>query len=243
LIGRKTFGKGLVQTTRPVGYNSQVKITVAKYYTPSGRCIQAIDYSHRNPDGSVGKIPDSLMVAFNTASGRTVYDGGGITPDIEVKAEYFSPVAIGLLTEGKVFNYATIYYYDHPKAINMKDFVLSDESYTHFTKWLEDVDLEYDSDLERAVVAFEDAAKESVHYEELKADIEALKEDILHDQAKDLITNKQEIKEVLAEQIVGRYFLTRGEIANAITHDPDVTKAIEVLNNSSQYNELLTSKK
>ena len=241
LIGRKTFGKGLVQTTRPVGYNSQVKITVAKYYTPSGRCIQAIDYSHRNPDGSVGKIPDSLKVAFNTTSGRTVYDGGGITPDIEVEAEYFSPVAISLLTQGQIFNYATKYYYEHPENINMKNYVLSDETYSDFTKWLENVELEYDSDLEKAVVDFEDAAKESAHYEELKAEIEALKKEVLHDQAKDLITHNQEIREVLAEQIVGRYFLTRGEIANAITHDPDVTKAIEVLNSPSQYNKLLTS--
>ena len=243
LIGRKTFGKGLVQTTRPVGYNSQVKITVAKYYTPSGRCIQAIDYSHRNPDGSVGKIPDSLKVAFNTTSGRTVYDGGGITPDIEVEAEYFSPVAISLLTQGQIFNYATKYYYEHPEAIDMKNYVLSDESYLDFTKWLENVELEYDSDLEQAVVDFEEAAKESAHYEDLKAEIEALKKEVLHDQAKDLITHKQEIKEVLAEQIVGRYFLTRGEIANAITHDPDVTKAIEVLNSPGQYNKLLSSNK
>ena len=241
LIGRKTFGKGLVQTTRPVGYNSQVKITVAKYYTPSGRCIQAIDYSHRNPDGSVGKIPDSLKVAFSTASGRTVYDGGGITPDIEVDAEYFSPIAISLLTEAKVFNYANKYYYEHPETPDMKKYVVTEESYTDFTNWLENVDLDYDSNLEQAVTDFEEAAKESAHYEELKVEIEALKKEVLHDQNQDLITYKKEIKEVLAEQIVGRYYLAKGEIANAITHDPDVTKAMEVLNNPGQYNKLLTS--
>ena len=163
LIGRKTFGKGLVQTTRPVGYNSQVKITVAKYYTPSGRCIQAIDYSHRNADGSVGKIPDSLKVAFTTTSGRIVYDGGGITPDVEVTPEYFSPLAISLITQGQVFDYANKYYYEHPDAPDMKNYVVSDESYTAFTNWLEDVTLEYDSDLEQAVVYFEQAAKESAH--------------------------------------------------------------------------------
>ena len=243
LIGRKTFGKGLVQTTRPVGYNSQVKITVAKYYTPSGRCIQAIDYSHRNPDGSVGKIPDSLKVAFTTTSGRTVYDGGGITPDIEVSAEYFSPVAISLLTQGKVFNYANKYYYEHPDAPDMKGYVVSDESYTGFTNWLADVDLTYDSDLEQAVAAFEKAAKASTHYDNLKPEIEALKGEVLHDQAQDLITYKQEIKELLAEQIVARYYLTKGEIANAITHDADITMAIEVLNDTSQYSKLLASNK
>lgn len=243
LIGRKTFGKGLVQTTRPVGYNSQVKITVAKYYTPSGRCIQAIDYSHRNPDGSVGKIPDSLKVAFSTASGRIVYDGGGITPDVEVDAEYFSPIAISLLTDGQVFNYANKYYYDHPLAPEMKNYVVSDESYTAFTTWLDDVELDYDSDLEQAVKDFEKAAKASAHYENLKPEIEALKKEVLHDQAKDLITYKQEIKEVLAEQIVARYYLAKGEIANAITHDPDIAMAIEVLNDASQYNKLLSSNK
>ena len=243
LIGRKTFGKGLVQTTRPVGYNSQVKITVAKYYTPSGRCIQAIDYSHRNPDGSVGKIPDSLKVAFTTASGRTVYDGGGITPDVEVAAEYFSPVAVSLLTQGQVFNYANKYYYEHPEAPDMNRYVVSDDTYTTFTNWLANVELKYDSDLEQAVIDFEEAAQESAHYDDLKPEIEALKEEVLHDQAKDLITHKQEIKELLAEQIVARYYLTKGEIANAITHDPDITKAIEVLNNTSEYNKLLASNK
>jgi carboxyl-terminal processing protease len=243
LIGRKTFGKGLVQTTRPVGYNSQVKITVAKYYTPSGRCIQAIDYSHRNPDGSVGKIADSLKVAFYTTSGRTVYDGGGITPDVEVDAEYFSPIAISLLTRGKVFNYANKYYYEHPEAPDMNKFKFSDESYTAFTNWLGDVELNYDSDLEQAVVDFEKAAKRSAHYDKLKLEIEALKKEVLHDQSKDLITNKQEIKELLAEQIVARYYLTKGEIANAITHDPDIAMAIEVLNDTSQYSKLLASNK
>lgn len=239
LIGRKTFGKGLVQTTRPVGYNSQVKITVAKYYTPSGRCIQAIDYSHRNEDGSVGKIPDSLKVAFKTKSGRTVFDGGGITPDIELAAEYFSPIAISLLTQGQIFNYANKYYYENPEAPDMKNYIVSDEAYAAFTIWLDKAELKYDSDLEQAVMDFEKAAKSSAHYDNLKEEIAALKKEVLHNQAKDLITYKQEIKEVLAEQIIARYYLTKGEIANAITHDPDVTRAIAVLNDTDQYNKLL----
>ena len=241
LVGRKTFGKGLVQTTRPVGYNSKVKITVAKYYTPSGRCIQAIDYSHRNSDGSVGKIPDSLKVAFNTASGRVVYDGGGITPDIEVTPEYFSAIAISLLTEGQVFNYANKFYYEHPEAPDMKKYVVSDETYTDFSNWLSNTALNYDSELEQAVLNFEKAAKKSAQYDDLLSEIEALKKEVSHDQKRDLLTYQQEIKEVLGEQIIARYYLTKGEIANAITHDPDVTKAIEILNNSEQYNKLLTS--
>ena len=142
-----------------------------------------------------------------------------------------------------MFNYANKYYYEHPEAPDMNRYVVSDESYVAFTNWLANVELKYDSDLEQAVIDFEKAAQESAHYDDLKPEIEALKEEVLHDQAKDLITHKQEIKELLAEQIVARYYLTKGEIANAITHDPDITKAIEVLNNTSEYNKLLASNK
>jgi carboxyl-terminal processing protease len=241
LIGRKTFGKGLVQTTRPVGYNSQVKITVAKYYTPSGRCIQAIDYAHRNADGSVGKFADSLKVAFKTANGRTVYDGGGIIPDVAVPAEYYSPIALNLLLQGYLFKYANSYYYQHPEAPDMNKYVVSDETYANFLAWIGSTDLKYESELEEAVQIFEKVAKESTHYEDVKEDIEALKKELLHNQAKDLVTYKKEIKEVLAEQIVARYYLTKGEIANAVTHDPDVLKGIEVLSDATQYNKLLAA--
>jgi carboxyl-terminal processing protease len=242
LVGRKTFGKGLVQTTRPVGYNSQVKITVAKYYTPSGRCIQAIDYSLRNADGSVGKIPDSLKVAFKTASGRTVLDGGGITPDLEIKPEYFSSLSINLIRRGAIFNFANNYYYSHPDTPDMKNFVVSDETYNDFMKSLEDVKLSYDSELEDAVSEFEAAAKESTHYEDLKSDIEALKKEVMHNQSEDLVSYKEEISDLIAGQIVARYYLTKGEIANSITHDPDVKRAVEVLSNPQEYNKILSKK-
>jgi len=239
LIGRKTFGKGLVQTTRPLGYNSQVKITVAKYYTPSGRCIQAIDYSHRNADGSVGKIPDSLMVAYKTTHGRTVYDGGGILPDVEISSDFYSPIATSLLINGYIFKYANKYYFEHPNAPDMKVFDCSDDIYADFINWLEGTTLEYDNEIEKAVEDFEEIVLESKHYDMLKSDIEALKKEVLHSQSEDLITFQKEIKDVLASQIVSMYHLTKGEIANSITHDPDVEKAIEVLNNPSLYNQLL----
>jgi carboxyl-terminal processing protease len=243
LIGRKTFGKGLVQTTRPLGYNSQLKITVAKYYTPSGRCIQAIDYSHRNPDGSVGKIPDSLMIAFKTNNNRTVYDGGGITPDIKVNPEYFSALAIGLIREGYIFNYAIKYYYAHPEVPNMDDFKLSDSEYDDFVNWVNGKKLEYQSDMELAVETFEKAAMESADYDNLKSEIEALKKEVSHNQQEDLKLYQEEISNVLAEQIVAHYYLTKGEIANAITHDPDVKKAVEVLSNQDHYHKLLSPNK
>lgn len=242
LIGRKTFGKGLVQMTRPLGYNSQVKITVAKYYTPSGRCIQAIDYSHRNEDGSVGKIPDSLKVAFKTSIGRVVYDGGGITPDIEVIPEYFSSLAIKLITTGAIFDFANNYYYEHPQAPDMKEYIVSDETYADFLKSLEEAELSYESDLEIAVNQFEASVKKSTHYESLKDDIEALKKEVRHNQSEDFVTYKDEVTDLIAEQIVARYYLTKGEIANSITHDPDVKKALEVLGDPSQYQQLLSKK-
>lgn len=240
LVGRKTFGKGLVQTTRPLGYDTQLKITVSKYYTPSGRCIQAIDYSHRNPDGSVGKIPDSLMVAFKTANNRTVYDGGGITPDIKVKPEYFSALAISLITEGHLFNYANEYYYEHPIAPDKNDFVLTDTEYEKFITWINGKELEYRSDIELAVDEFEEAAMESSEYNDLKSEIENLKVEVAHNQQEDLKLYQEEISNVLSVQIVANYYLTKGEIANALTHDPDVKKAIEILSDQESYRKLLS---
>jgi carboxyl-terminal processing protease len=242
LIGRKTFGKGLVQTTRPLGYNSQLKLTVAKYYTPSGRCIQAIDYSHRNPDGSIGKIPDSLKVAFKTANGRTVYDGGGITPDIAVPSEYLSSIALSLMADAHIFNFATQYYYTHPKAPDMNNFEVSDELYQEFMATVNDVQLNYDSDLENAVEQFEAAVKKSNQIDELKDELNQLKIAVQHNQEKDLITHQDQIRSLLAEEIIARYYLLKGEIANSITHDPDVTEAIALLNDPNQYNSLLAKK-
>jgi carboxyl-terminal processing protease len=239
LVGRKTFGKGLVQTTRPLGYNSQLKLTVAKYYTPSGRCIQAIDYSHRNPDGSVGKIPDSLMVAFATANGREVFDGGGITPDIDVTPEYYSPIAISLLSDAVIFNFANEYYYKNPVAPDMSSFEVSDETFNEFVTSIKDKKLNYESDLEIAVDNFEDAAKEANQYDLLLTEIIKLKELVMHDQTIDLENHREEIKEILAEEIIARYYLLKGEIANTITHDPDVDSAMAVLNNPDRYQQIL----
>ena len=244
LIGRKTFGKGLVQTTRPLGYNSQVKLTVAKYYTPSGRCIQAIDYAHRNEDGSVGKIPDSLMVAFKTMNGRTVFDGGGITPDIEVQTEFFSSIAISLLSEAYIFNFANDYYRNNTEAkLDMKTYLVDDKTYERFLATLDDGGLKYKSELEQAVIEFEKAAKEANQLKELQTEIDALKVSVSHNQKADLIKQQKEIKELLSEEIIARYYLLQGEIANTLSHDPDIIKAIEILNDSEEYSRILSLNK
>lgn len=239
LIGRKTFGKGLVQTTRQLPYNAQVKVTTAKYYIPSGRCIQAIDYSHRNPDGSVGKVPDSLKVAFKTKSGRTVYDGGGITPDLEIDADYLAPITISLLSKAYIFNYANKYYYEHPSISGKEDFSLTDEEYNAFVNWLSDKNYDYTTQLEDALNKLEDNKEKDPSIDKIKDKLETLRKEVAHNKEKDLQTYKQEIKELLEEEIVGRYYFTRGEIACSVEHDKDVKEAIALLNDPAKYKSYL----
>lgn len=239
LIGRKTFGKGLVQTTRQLPYNSQVKVTTAKYYIPSGRCIQAIDYSHRNADGSVGKVPDSLMVAFKTKKGRTVYDGGGITPDIKIEAQYLAPITISLLSKALIFNYANEYFYSHPKAPIIDEFELTDNDYSEFVGWLSNHNYDYTTRLEKAIIKLEENSTQDPMIDKIKDKLEVLKKEVAHNKEKDLQTHKVEIKNLLEEEIVGRYYFTKGEIACSIQHDADVSRAITVLNNPAKYNSLL----
>ncbi len=241
LIGRKTFGKGLVQTTRQLPYNAQVKVTTAKYYIPSGRCIQALDYSHRNPDGSVGKIPDSLMVAFKTKQGRTVYDGGGITPDIKVEGQYLAPITISLLTKGHIFNYANQYYYNHPTKPELKGFSLSEGDYDAFINWLEGKNYDYTTKLENAITKLEANENKDPMVDKIKDLLETLKKEVAHNKEKDLQTHKEEIRSLLEEEIMGRYYFTKGEIACSITHDIDVAEAIELLNNPTKYKSILAA--
>ncbi len=239
LIGRKTFGKGLVQTTRQLPYNAQVKVTTAKYYIPSGRCIQALDYSHRNTDGSVGKVPDSLMVAFKTKQGRTVYDGGGVTPDIKVEGQYLAPITISLLSKAHIFNYANQYYYTHPTAPKLKGFSLSDAEYADFVAWLKDKNYDYTTKLENAIAKLEENKSNDPMVEKIKDKLEILKKEVAHNKEKDLQTHKEEIQSLLEEEIMGRYYFTKGEIACSITHDNDVAEAIALLNNPAKYNRIL----
>ncbi len=239
LIGRKTFGKGLVQTTRQLPYNTQVKITTAKYYIPSGRCIQAIDYSHKNKDGSVGKLPDSLMVAFKTKKGRIVFDGGGITPDTKVEAQFLAPITISLLSKAHIFNYANHYYYNHPIKPELKGFSLSDTEYDVFVAWLEGKNYDYTTKLEHAIAEIEENKNSDPMVDKIKDKLEILKKEVAHNKEKDLQTHKEEIRDLIEENIISRYYFIKGEIAHSITHDYDVKEAIALLNNPSQYNSLL----
>jgi len=243
IVGQRSFGKGLVQTTRPLSYNSQLKVTIAKYYTPSGRCIQAIDYSHRNEDGSVGSIPDSLRTAFKTVrNSRVVYDGGGISPDIDVQKKLLAPITASLINKGLFFDYANIYAFNHKKIGAAKEFALTDAEYEDFLKWLKDKDYDYTTKVESNLQELVNNAKKEQYYESIKGQIENLKTQISHNKENDLKTFKDEIREELEEEIASRYYLQKGTVEASFDSDADVMAAVKVLNNSTEYNKILSGK-
>jgi len=242
VVGRKTFGKGLVQTTRPLTYNAQLKVTTAKYYTPSGRCIQALDYSHRNPDGSVGEIPDSLKTAYKTKNGRTVFDGGGVDPDISLENEFLAPITVSLIQKGLIFNYSTAYFFDHKEIANASEFSLSDDEYAEFTVWLKNRDYDYITTVENSMNKFIESAKKENYYNDVKNSIDDLESKISHNKEADLVTYKSQIKDILEESITSRYYLIPGEIEASFDNDTDLKAAIEALSNPEKYNHLLAVK-
>ncbi len=243
IIGERTFGKGLVQTTRNLSYNSKLKITTAKYYIPSGRCIQALDYSHRNEDGSVGKIPDSLITEFKTQNGRTVYDGGGIIPDIKTEAEFFSNISASLIRKNLIFDYATQYCIKHDSIPPAKIFKFTDEDYNDFVAFLKDKDFDYETFSEESLKELIETSKKEKYYNLAKKEFDALKTTLAHDKDKDLQTFKEEIMNLLTEEIASRYYFQKGRIESMLTTDKDAAKAIEILSDISKYNAILEGNK
>lgn len=241
IVGQKSFGKGLVQITRPLSYNAQLKVTTAKYYTPSGRCIQALDYSYRNPDGSVGKIPDSLKMAFKTSNGRTVYDGGGIDPDISTEPEPLSPIGYSLYSKGLIFDYATKYHFEHPSIASAKTFKLTDTEYEEFKNWLSDKDYSYSTQAESDLNELLEDAHEEKYYESIKDGIEAIRTKLADSKKNDLNEFKDQIRLLLEDEIVSRYYLERGSVESGFDSDAEVKKAVEILNNPKEYNRILAA--
>ncbi len=241
IIGQKTYGKGLVQNIFPLSYNSQVKITVAKYYIPSGRCIQAIDYTHRNEDGSAGKIADSLKTAFKTKNGRTVYDGGGIEPDVPLKPEILSNLTISLITKYLIFDYANKYRQSHPTIASAKDFTITDSIFEDFTRFLSGKDYDYVTKSEKNLKELKDIAVNEKYFDAIKNEYEALKEKLIHDKNSDLKKNKEEIKVLLKGEIVNRYYYQKGRIEASLSDDPEIAKAISVFRDTAQYKAILTT--
>lgn len=240
IVGTRSFGKGLVQNVRPLGYNTRLKVTTAKYYTPSGRCIQALDYSHRNEDGSVSSVPDSLKKSFKTRMGRLVYDGGGVEPDVKLADENLSPLTISLLTNNFIFDYATTYYYSHPSIPQAADFTLSESDYTAFEKWLGNKDYAYKSESEQLLANLKVTAEKEKYFDNVKAEYGALAAKLSHDKKQDLVKNKKEVMTILANEIVSRYYFQRGRVINKMKNDDkDLKKALELLSDMKNYKSLL----
>ncbi|MGV3600156.1 MAG: S41 family peptidase [Dyadobacter fermentans] len=242
LIGQRTYGKGLVQTTRDLSFNTKMKITTAKYYIPSGRCIQAIDYSHRNDDGSVGKIPDSLMTEFKTKNGRVVFDGGGILPDIITEKESYSPLAVSLGRNRLFFDYAVKYHFEHPTIKPAKEFQLSDADYAAFTKWLGDKEYDYTTQVERDLKDLEASAKKEKSLEVIEDQLKALKSKLSHSKDNDLQIFKPEIKKILEEEIIKHYYLEKGMREASFDEDPEVKAALALFKDPARYGQILKKK-
>ncbi|MFN4082973.1 MAG: S41 family peptidase [Bacteroidia bacterium] len=239
VVGQRTFGKGLVQNTRPLVYGTQLKVTTAKYYTPSGRCIQALDYSNRNEDGSVGAVPDSLKKAFKTKNGRTVYDGGGVEPDIVVELKPYSQIAQSLISKQLIFDYATKYRFKYATISNAKDFRLSEADFNDFKMFIAGKDYGYQTQTEKELEELKQKAEHEKYFDAIKNTYETMKKQLSHDKEQDIERNKEEIIRLLEEEIVKRYYLQKGRIEQSFKYDNDILKAIETLNNKQTYNNIL----
>jgi len=241
LVGQKTFGKGLVQTTRQLAYNAQLKVTTAKYYIPSGRCIQALDYAHRNKDGTVDKFADSLKAEFKTKGGRKVFDGGGLDPDVAIASEFLGSVSEELITTGFIFEYANKYCGEHPEVpSNMKDFKLSDTEYSKFTSWLTEKNFKYATELEKQTVKLIETAKAERNYDELQNQLLALKSKIDQNHSTDFTRFKDEISRILENEIAFHYGLIAGQTEISLDKEPEIIKARKILSDNLAYRKILS---
>ncbi len=239
VIGQRSFGKGLVQQTFSLPYNSLVKITIAKYYVPSGRCIQALDYTHRKDDGSVVKVADSLMHEFKTKDGRSVYDGGGIYPDIFMKQEHFATITQSLLGKLLIFDYATHYRETHTKIADAHVFALSDEDYGDFVKYLSNKNYSYNSPAEKALDQMKDEATKDKQFSALQPEYNNLKAKLLATKSNDLQLHKDEIKQVLENEITSRYYFQRGRYETNFKYDKDIAQAVKTMQDKMQLDSII----
>ena len=240
VIGNRTYGKGLVQMLRDLPYNTSMKVTTSKYYIPSGRCVQAIDYSKRNADGSIARTPDSLTHVFHTAAGREVRDGGGIRPDIEVKMEKTPNLLFYLVNDDMIFDYATQYVIKHPTIAKVEDFQLTDADYADFKEMLKKRDFTYDRQSEEVLKKLKEFAEFEGYMENAKEEFAALEKKLQHNLDLELDRFAKDIKPLIAEEIVKRYYFEKGAVQETLKDDADLKKAIEVLQQPEEYNKVLT---
>lgn len=241
LVGQRSFGKGLVQNTRPVGFNSFLKLTTAKYYTPSGRCIQVLDYSHRAEDGSVGAVPDSLIREYTTEGGRKVYDGGGIMPDIRMPENYYSRFTNMLFAKGYIEDFANLYFKKHREPIDVDTFEVTDADYNEFVAFMADKPIDSESDTKQTLDQLRQKAERDKYLDRIEEELNTIEEKIQDDKQTDLEAFKDELKMLLSNEIVMRYHYIGGVVRNNAHHDPEVLKAIEVLRDTTNYHRILTS--
>jgi carboxyl-terminal processing protease len=242
IVGQRSYGKGLVQITRPLSYNTQLKVTTAKYYIPSGRCIQARDFSHPNEDGSVGIIPDSLISEFKTKNGRIVKDGGGISPDIEILPASLSQIAAELYLRNYIFDFATKYYWAHPDIKTPEQFSFTDKDYDDFKNLLLNRNFSYKTATEESLNELIANAKREKYYDIHKDLFTEMENDIAHSLDQDLTMFRSEITDLLEDEIITRYFYESGAIAWTIKKDEQILKALEILNNKEEYDSILKGK-
>ncbi|MFO8128661.1 MAG: S41 family peptidase [Bacteroidales bacterium] len=239
IIGQRTFGKGLVQNVIPLSYNAQAKITVAKYYIPSGRCIQAIDYSHKNENGLFTKIPDSLTNEYKTASGRRVYDGGGIEPDVFLDPRKLSDIAASLMSKFLVFDYATKYTTEHDSIENPQNFEITEDILRDFKAYISDKDYDYTTKSEKKLEELKKVASKDNYFEAVKDEYAQLKMAMMHNKEEDLITFEDQIKDLLRMEIASRYYYQKGKVISSLKNDPEVEKAAALLENTDDYTSIL----
>lgn len=239
LVGQKTFGKGLVQTTRQLAYNAQLKVTTAKYYIPSGRCIQAIDYEHRKSDGTVTKFPDSLKREFKTAGGRKVFDGAGLDPDVPVSGTVYGAAILELVSSGLVFDYATKYCGENPEPASLKNFRLSDLEFQKFAAWIKEQRFTFVSQLDQHADELIASAKKEKYYDELQAPLKEVKSKIEQSKSTALLRNKSELSQILEEEIAFHYRLAKGQIEVMMDRDAEINEAKKLLGDPVAYRKIL----
>ncbi|EIY43886.1 S41 family peptidase [Bacteroides nordii] len=240
IVGNRTYGKGLVQVPRSLPYGGNLKITTSKYYIPSGRCVQAIDYAHRNEDGSVARIPDSLTTVFHTAAGREVRDGGGVSPDVEVKQERLPNILYYLVRDNLIFDYATDYCLKHPVIASAEKFELTDADYTDFKNKVKGADFKYDQQSEKILKTLKEAAEFEGYMKEASDEFKALENKLTHNLDRDLDYFSKDIKAMIAEEIIKRYYYQRGAIIQQLKGDNELDEAVKILTNPERYQQILS---
>lgn len=241
IVGSRTFGKGLVQVPRNLPYGGTMKVTTSKYYIPSGRCVQAIDYTHRNEDGSVGVIPDSLTKVFYTAAGREVRDGGGVMPDIVVKQEKLPNILYYLVTDNLIFDYATRYCLKHATIPAPEEFEVTDADYSEFKDMVKEADFKYDQQSEKILKTLKEAAEFEGYLEDASEEFNALEKKLNHNLDRDLDHFAFDIKGMIASEIVKRYYYQRGNIIQQLKDDNGLKEAVQILGDPVKYKEMLSA--